>query len=47
MQLVSQHEFGQVFITDASAGRVERIFEQIGVELKLFKVAGGEVVNNE
>ncbi len=45
MQLVSQHEFGQVFITDASSGRVQRIFEQIGVDLKLFNVAGGEIVS--
>jgi DNA replication and repair protein RecF len=43
MQLVSQHEFGQVFITDASADRIMQIFERINVEVKLFKVNQGEV----
>jgi len=43
MQLVSDHEFGQVFITDASAGRVNRIFKAIDVDVKLFKVAGGQI----
>ncbi|QJD96797.1 DNA replication/repair protein RecF [Mucilaginibacter robiniae] len=43
MQLVSQHEFGQVFITDASAGRVNRIFDAISVDVKLFTVNQGEV----
>ena len=43
MQLVSQHEFGQVFITDASSKRVVRIFERINIDVKLFKVTQGEV----
>lgn len=43
MQLVSNHEFGQVFITDASPNRVSAIFERISVEVKLFNVNGGEV----
>jgi DNA replication and repair protein RecF len=43
MQLVSDHEFGQVFITDASTSRVEQIFSRINVDLKLFKVNGGQV----
>ncbi|MDT3404381.1 DNA replication/repair protein RecF [Mucilaginibacter terrae] len=43
MQLVSNHEFGQVFITDASASRVSTIFERISVEVKVFNVNGGEV----
>ncbi|WP_345954888.1 DNA replication/repair protein RecF [Mucilaginibacter sp. PAMB04168] len=43
MQLVSNHEFGQVFITDASASRVTGIFKQINVDVKLFNVNKGEV----
>lgn len=47
MQLVSQHEFGQVFITDASANRVTQIFDRIDVDVKLFKVNQGEVEDVE
>ena len=47
MQLVSQHEFGQVFITDASVNRVTQIFERISVEVKIFKVNQGEVMGVE
>lgn len=43
MQMVSNHDFGQVFITDTSAAKIEGIFKDIKVDLKLFKVAGGEV----
>jgi DNA replication and repair protein RecF len=43
MQMVSENDFGQVFITDTSEKRVEEIFNRIGTEVKLFKVAGGEV----
>jgi len=41
--MVSNHDFGQVFITDTSATKVEAIFKTIDVDLKLFKVAGGEI----
>jgi DNA replication and repair protein RecF len=47
MQMVSAHEFGQVFITDASTNRVQTIFSQIQTEVKLFKVDNGEVVESE
>jgi len=43
MQMVSNHDFGQVFITDTNLPRVENIFNKIGVEITLFKVAGGEI----
>lgn len=43
MQMVSNHDFGQVFITDTSISRVNEVFKKIGVDYKLFKVAGGEV----
>jgi len=43
MQMVSDNSFGQVFITDTSATRVELIFNDIGVPVKLFKVKEGEI----
>jgi DNA replication and repair protein RecF len=43
MQMVSDNDFGQVFITDTSLGRVQNIFSNMGVAVKLFKVAGGEI----
>ncbi len=43
MQMVSDHNFGQVFITDTSEQRVADVFKKIGVDYQLFKVTGGEV----
>src|ERR1700761_8111510 len=43
MQMVSNHDFGQVFITDTSAAKIKNIFKKIDVDLKLFKVTGGEI----
>ncbi len=43
MQMISNHDFGQVFITDTNVNRVKNIFSEIGVDIKLFKVKGGEI----
>jgi DNA replication and repair protein RecF len=43
MQMISNHDFGQVFITDTNVNRVKGIFNEIGVDIKLFKVKGGEI----
>jgi DNA replication and repair protein RecF len=43
LQMISNHDFGQVFITDTSISRVKNIFSEIGVEIVLFKVKGGEI----
>jgi DNA replication and repair protein RecF len=43
MQMISNHDFGQVFITDTNIARVEGIFKKIDVPITLFKVAGGQV----
>ena len=43
MQMISNHDFGQVFITDTNEDRVKNIFNNIGVAIKLFKVKGGEI----
>src|SRR5690606_42050156 len=46
MQMVSHQDFGQIFITDTSRQRVERIFEEIGVSLTLFEIEKGSVKNH-
>lgn len=38
MKMVSEEDFGQIFITDTNAKRVQQIFEKIGVDLKLFHI---------
>jgi DNA replication and repair protein RecF len=43
MQMVSNNDFGQVLITDTSLSRVKTIFENIQVEVQLFKVAEGSI----
>jgi len=43
MQMISNHNFGQVFITDTNVNRVKNIFSEIGVDIRLFKVNGGEI----
>jgi DNA replication and repair protein RecF len=41
MEMVSHHDFGQIFITDTGKGRVLSVFEQIKVEVTLFEVDNG------
>jgi DNA replication and repair protein RecF len=43
MQMISNHDFGQVFITDTHISRVKNIFSEIGVDIRLFQVKGGEI----
>ncbi len=43
MQMVSNHDFGQVFITDTGYNRVKQIFEDMGIPIKLFRIKEGEV----
>lgn len=47
MQKVSDHDFGQIFITDTSRERIEQIFEEIGEEVTIFNVSKGEVKLND
>ena len=47
MQMVSNNDFGQVFITDTSAERVRRIFNQLGVTIALFNVNKGEATHEQ
>ena len=43
MKMISNHDFGQVFITDTNVNRVKNVFSEIGVDIRLFKVKGGEI----
>lgn len=43
MKMVSDNDFGQIFITDTSKERVENIFSKLGVEVAIFEVERGAV----
>ena len=49
IQLVSENNFGQVFITDTQRQRIEKIFSLVSIDHKIFFVDDGEVnvVNDE
>jgi DNA replication and repair protein RecF len=43
MEMVSHHDFGQIFITDTGKERVQNIFNQIKVPVTLFEVINGAI----
>lgn len=43
MKLVSDHAFGQVFITDTDLDRIQKVFKSIDIEKFIFKVEEGSV----
>ena len=43
MKLISQHIFGQVFISDTDQDRLEKVFEGIEIERKIYRVKGGQL----
>ena len=43
MQLVSDDEFGQIFITDTDAARIKEIFDEIAQPIRIFEVKGGSI----
>ena len=43
MKKVSDHDFGQIFITDTSADRIQAIFDEIGEQVRIFNVENGQV----
>ncbi|MGE6220317.1 DNA replication/repair protein RecF [Nubsella zeaxanthinifaciens] len=45
MEMVSHHDFGQIFITDTDKKRVKAVFDEINVGVDLFDVAEGSVAN--
>ena len=44
MEIVCQPNFGQLFITDTGAGRMNDIFSKKGLPYKMFSVVGGKVL---
>ena len=47
MELVSKHNFGQIFITDTHIERVVEIFNKIEENVLCFKVKDGLVENSK
>ncbi|MBK7129436.1 MAG: DNA replication/repair protein RecF [Crocinitomicaceae bacterium] len=43
MQLVSDHAFGQVFVTDTDLDRIKKVFSSSGFTQRIFKVEGGNI----
>jgi DNA replication and repair protein RecF len=43
MEMVSNHDFGQVFITDTNKARIERVFNAINTPVKIFEVEKGVI----
>jgi len=43
MQLVSEDEFGQLFLTDTDADRIKAVFDGISQPIRIFEVKGGTV----
>ena len=41
MKLVSQHSFGQVFITDTHPERIAEVFKNIDTECRIFEIING------
>lgn len=41
MQMVSNEEFGQIFITDTDKERIRRIFDEIGQTIRIFEIERG------
>jgi len=47
LQLVSNHSFGQVLVTDTNRDRLERIFVDVEVPINYFEITEGAVVKPE
>ncbi|MDT8392306.1 MAG: DNA replication/repair protein RecF [Bacteroidales bacterium] len=43
IKLVSENNFGQVFITDTQRQRIERIFKMVNIDHRIFNVSGGKL----
>jgi len=41
MQMVSAADFGQIFLTDTDSGRINRIFEEISRNVRVFEINDG------
>jgi DNA replication and repair protein RecF len=43
MKLVSDHAFGQVFITDTDIDRIEKVFKEIDIERRVFELKSNTI----
>ena len=43
MKMVSDEDFGQIFITDTSRGRIESVFNEIPISISIFDIDRGEL----
>jgi DNA replication and repair protein RecF len=43
IRLVSENSFGQVFISDTQRSRIERLFEEVDIDHRIFSIAEGKV----
>lgn len=43
MQMVSDDDFGQIFLTDTDSKRIQRIFDEINRPVRIFGIEGGQV----
>jgi DNA replication and repair protein RecF len=43
MQMVSEDDFGQIFLTDTDSVRIQRIFDEISRPVRIFDIEGGQV----
>lgn len=43
MQMVSADDFGQIFLTDTDAARINRIFEEINRNVRIYEISRGAV----
>jgi DNA replication and repair protein RecF len=44
MKMVSDKDFGQIFITDTSRKRIEAIFSELDVPVSIFDIEKGTIV---
>ena len=45
MKMVSDKDFGQIFITDTSRSRIEAIFEQLNIPVSIFNIDKGNIAS--
>ncbi|MCU0370526.1 MAG: DNA replication/repair protein RecF [Bacteroidales bacterium] len=43
IRLVSENSFGQVFITDTQRSRIEKLFEEVAIDHRIFEISAGQV----
>ena len=47
IKLVSENSFGQVFVTDTQRSRIEKLFEKVRIDHKIFEISAGKVKDYE